>query len=448
MLAPVRSTQRISAQPSERERESETPAVPALPARALQMQRTHGNAAVTRMLMRSPATETPIRAGAGSGIVVSDTAPLYPKAEATGTALAQLAKDTPVKLTSDAGELHGVEADGKRGYVSKSDLFTAVDSLPAAKEAAFEQRAAAASAAIDAAGHTMGGKPPSVAGTAKVGSGIGFPKWFMDLQYKVSMMDQWGAEEEAAQQVLDDYATWYIETWHGGKVPASLQSAFQYVGRSSKNDAAAAAAGMQATRHFGGAKGSPNWCTATSTTSVLDGLRLMGYKPTVGPQDWANNAARTKSASGDKNFIGAPAAYASQLLPGDQVMYLFDGAQYGGHTVTVVDDLGDSFTHVSGNTGPAVGVGIGESKRLKTKPFDAFELSKCNQVDTKEQREASTKYIRSIDWGGKVLVYSILRYGAMFDELETLKALHPVNDAAAVKAILDKYKLAVLPVTV
>ena len=428
---------------------AERPAAPAPPvARVLALQQGHGNAAVTRMLMRSPAAETPIRMGAGTGIVMSDSAPLYPKADATGTPLAQLAKDTPVTLTSDAGEFHGVEAAGKRGYVSKGDLYTAVDSLPAAKEAAFEQRAAAASAAIDAAGHTMGGKPPSVAGTAKVGSGIGFPKWFMDLQYKVSMMDQWGAEEEAAQQVLDDYATWYIETWHGGKVPPSLQSAFQYVGRSSKNDAAAAAAGMQATRHFGGAKGSPNWCTATSTTSVIDGLALMGYKPRVGPQEWANNAARQKSATGEKNFIGSPAAYSAQLLPGDQVMYLFDGAQYGGHTVTVVDDLGDSFTHVSGNTGAAVGVGIGEARRLKGKPFDAFDLAQCNKVDTKEQREASTKYIRSIDWGGKVLVYSVLRYGAMFEELETLKSLHPVNDAAAVKKILDKYQLQVLPVTV
>jgi len=438
------------------EQEAEAPAAaPAAPlaaaappvATVLRLQQGHGNAAVTRMLMRTPTAETPIRAGAGTGKVFSDTADLRAKPDAASPSIAQLPKDTPVTLSSEAGEFYGVEAEGKRGYMARSDLFTAIEQLPAAKEAAYEARAAAASAAIDAAGHTMGGKPPAVAGTAKTGSGIGFPKWFMDLQYKISMMDQWGPEEEAAQQVLDDYATYYIETWHGGKVPASLASVFQYVGRSSKNDAAAAAGGMQSTRHFGGAKGSPNWCTATSTTSVIDGLKLMGYKPTVGAQDWANHVAMQKSAGGAKNFIGAPAAYSAPLLPGDQVMYLFDGAQYGGHTVTVVDDLGDSFTHVSGNTGAAVGVGIGEAKRLKGKPFDAFDLAQCNRVETKEQREESTKYIRAIDWGGKVLVYSVVRYGAMFDELETLKALDPVADAAAVKKILDKYKLAVLPVT-
>jgi hypothetical protein len=426
-------------------------------AAVLRMQQGRGNAVVARMLRPSSASvqrapgaapaEAPIRAGAGTGMVVSDSASFYEKPDAASKVLSQLTKDQSVKLVSDAGDFHGIDVEGKRGYASKSDLFTAVDSLPAAKETEFEQKAATASAAIDAAGHTMGGKAPTVAGTAKTGSGIGFPKWFMDLQYKVSMMDQWGPEEEAAQQVLDDYATWYVEMWHGGKVPPSLRSVFQYAGRSSKNDAAATAAGMQGTRHFGGAKGQPNWCTATSTTSVIDGLRSMGYQPRVGAQAWANNAAAQKSAAGAGNMIGAPAAYSAPLLPGDQVMYLFDGAQYGGHTVTVVDDLGGSFTHVSGNTGAAVGVGIGETTRMKGPPIPGFSLASCNKVATKEERDASTAYIRNINWGGKVLVYSIVRYGAMFDELETLKQLDPVSDADAIKKLLDKYKLQPATVT-
>lgn len=442
-------------------------AEPPAPARAvdavLQLQQGHGNAFVARMLKasgpslhRAPPTatapaapaETPIRADAGTGIVVSDTAKFLDKPKDDAKVLSELAKDKSVKLVSEAGPFYGVEVDGKRGYVRSGDLFTAVDSLPSAKEAEFEARAAAASKAMDDAKHTSGAAAYAVAGTAKTGSGIGFPKWFMELQLKVSMMDQWDALEEAAQQVLEDYANWYVQMWHGGKVPPSLKSMFEYVGRSSKNDAAARKGGMQGTAHYGGAKGQPNWCTATSTTGVLDGLRAMGYERTVGAQAWANNVAAQKSGTGKGNFIGAALAYTAPLLPGDQVMYLMKGAQYGGHTVTVVDDLGDSFTHISGNTGAAVGVGIGEVKRWKTVPMPGFSLASCNKVDTEADRTASSTYIGTVPWGDKVLTYSIVRYGALFDELESLKALDPVNDAAAIKKMLDKYKLKPATVTV
>lgn len=442
-------------------------AEPAAPARAvdavLQMQQGHGNAVVARMLQasgpslhRAPPTatapaapaETPIRADAGTGIVVSDTASFLEKPQEDAKVLSELTKDQSVSLRSEAGQFYGVEVGGKRGYVRAGDLFTAVDSLPSAKEGEFEARAAAVSKAIDDAGHTIGGKPAAVGGTAKVSSGIGFPKWFMDLQYKVSMMDQWDSVEEEAQQVLDDYANWYVQMWHGGKVPPSLKTMFEYVGRSSKNDAAARKGGKQGTQHYGGAKGQPNWCTATTTTGVIDGLKAMGYVPTVGAQKWANNVAAQKAASGKSNMIGAPLAYSAQLLPGDQVMYLFKGAQYGGHTVTVVDDLGDSFTHISGNTGAAIGVGIGEARRWKSPPMPGFSLAKCNSVETEQDRKDSTAYIATIPWGDKVLTYSIVRYGAMFDELETLKSLDPVNDAAAIKKLLDKYKLKPETVTV
>jgi len=40
-----------------------------------------------------------------------------------------------------------------------------------------------------------------------------------------------------------------------------------------------------------------------------------------------------------------------------------------------------------------------------------------------------------------VLIYSIVRYGAMFDELETLKAMDPATDADAIQKLLNKYKL-------
>lgn len=140
--------------------------------------------------------------------------------------------------------------------------------------------------------------------------------------------------------------------------------------------------------------------------------------------------------------VRPPDAYTAKLNPGDMVMYLFDGCQYGGHTVTVVDDLGDSFLHVSGNTGDAIAVGMGESKRLKGDPKaksggEAFKLGECNKVATADEQSASTAYIAKFDFGGKVLTYSIVRDSAFFAEIETIPDLpQPEQDK-----LLAKYKL-------
>ena len=53
-------------------------------------------------------------------------------------------------------------------------------------------------------------------------SGSALPDWFRQLQFKLSMVTTWAKEEEDAQQVLDDYATYYTEAWHG-EVPANLR---------------------------------------------------------------------------------------------------------------------------------------------------------------------------------------------------------------------------------
>ena len=124
------------------------------------------------------------------------------------------------------------------------------------------------------------------------------------------------------------------------------------------------------------------------------------------------------------------------------VMYLFDGCQYGGHTVTVVDDLGDSFLHVSGNTGDAIAVGMGESKRLKGDPKaksggESFKLGECLKVATPEEQTASTNYIGKFDFGGKVLTYAIVRDSAFFAEIESI----PELPQAEQDKLLAKYKL-------
>jgi len=227
---------------------------------------------------------------------------------------------------------------------------------------------------------------------------------------------------------------------------AEPQFLFQYAGRSSINQSSAAKGGFDSVGKFGGGinaqgKPNPNWCTQTSSTAIIAALRDMGYAPTTAKvEQFLNNNAFQK-AGGSPNLVGATAAYSAPLYPRDQLMYLFDGCQYGGHTVTVVDDLGDSFLHISGNTGDAIAVGIGEAKRLKSEPKvksgGTFKLAECNKVATQEERDASSAYIRGLDFGGKVLTHSIIRDSQFFAEIESIPEL-PEEDQ---EKLLKKYKL-------
>jgi hypothetical protein len=416
----------------------------------LRMQRTHGNAHVARLLAR-----TPIRAGAGTGSLAdADSAHVYEKPDEASKVVAELARGRSVDLTSDEGAFYGVAYDSTKGYVKSSALFTAIDAIPAAKEAEFAARAQTASDAIDAAGHTAA-KPLRGTGNAPTGTGVALPGWFRQLQFKLSMCSTWAKEEEAAQQVLDDYATFYVEAWHGD-LPPSLKILFQYAGRSSINQKSAAGGGFDSVGKFGGGltdKGTPkpNWCTQTSSSAILAALRDMGYAPTDAPDkidQFFNNIARQR-VGGSPLAVGAPQAISAKLNPGDQVMYLFDGCQYGGHTVTVVDDLGESFTHISGNTGDAIAVGMGEAKRLKGDPRSkagggAFKLGECLKVASQEERDASTAYIATFDFGGKVLTYSIIRDSQFFAEIESIPAL---ATTAEQDKLLAKYHLKRIAVT-
>ncbi len=167
----------------------------------------------------------------------------------------------------------------------------------------------------------------------------------------------------------------------------------------------------------------------------------MGYAPATDKIEAFLNNINFQKVGGSPNFVQAPAAYGAPLNPGDQVMYLFDGCQYGGHTVTVVDDLGDSFLHISGNTGDAISVGIGEAKRLRNDPKmkagGTFKLAECNKVATKDEMKASSAYIAGVDFGGKVLTYSIIRDSQFFAEIETIPELEKDEQ----DKLLKKYKL-------
>jgi hypothetical protein len=413
----------------------------------LSMQSTVGNRHVTRLLTEQRTamlSRMPIRKGAGKGsLAEAESADIFEAPDDASKKVGTLAKGKTVDLTSEEPGYYGVIADGQKGYVKSSELATAIDELPAAKDAEFAARAKTASDAIDAAGH-VAGKALRGTGTAPTTGGSALPDWFRQLQYKLSMVTTWAKEEDDAQQVLDDYMTFYMEAWHGD-VPPSLKFLFQYAGRSSINAASASKGGFAGVGKFGGGindkgKPNPNWCTQTSSSAIINALKDMGYAPTVKPEQFLSNIGFQKSG-GAKNTISGAAAYTAPLYPGDQVMYLFDKCQYGGHTVTVIDDLGASFLHISGNTGDAIAVGVGEAQRLTTEPKvkagGTFKLQECNKVDTQEERDASTKYIDGLDFGGKFLTYSIIRDSAFFAEIESIPEL-PTEEQ---DKLLLKYKL-------
>lgn len=390
----------------------------------------------------APATEQPIARGSGMLAEGKNSAPIYPTADDMGSPIAQLGQGQQVKLTAKTASFYAVELAGQKGYMKQADLITAVDGIPPEEMAQWEAKVKAASAAIDAAGHKPGAAVRGT-GTAPTSAGAALPQWFMDLQNKLMLMDDWKAEEEAAQHVLRDYATRYVQANHG-KVPPNVASLIDYLGRGEKTSAAAVKAGDKGTSHFGGAsKDSKNWCTQTTSIGVLDGLRSLGYAP-QDSNTWFTKVLFAK-VGGSAMKIGAPEAYTAQLHPGDQVMYLFDNCQYGGHTVTVLDDLGDTFTHASGNTGDGVGVGAGQDRRLKTTPTpkgsETFNLYRCNQVGSAEEMKNSTDFIAKFNFGGAKFIYSIVRYGAMFEELEALSNLDPATQASEEQALLTKLKL-------
>jgi hypothetical protein len=340
----------------------------------------------------------------------------------------------------DGGDALERDADGKAATMAASNTGGTASQL-----FAFQERAAAAAAAMDAAGHTQT-SPIRVEGTSPIGDGIMFPTWFFDLQAKLQLTETWAAEEETAQQVLRDYAKWHVDTYLEGKAPPSVLTLINYAGRSSLNDSAARKDGKRGTGRYLGYKGEKNWCTGTTTQGVLDGLAVLGLEPTTPPDkvgEWVVHVQR-QNAGGSSMIIGAPAAYTSALHSGDLVMWLADGSQYGGHAVTVVEDFGGSFTHISGNTGPGVGVAIGEAQRRTTLPTaksgsEVFKLSEANKSSTQAERHASNAYIKRFEFEGKMLVYSITRYGAMFEELGTLADLAPGSPERA--ALMTKYKL-------
>ncbi len=268
-------------------------------------------------------------------------------------------------LIGTAGDFFIVEVDGQRAYVKQAGIATAVDTPGDKTKEDWDKKLREMSDRLDKSGHKGGAALSGGGGMAKASSGphAAFSAEFMTLQNRLSLSETWDQELEDAQALLRDYALWYFASYHTTPLPPNVRIFFDYVGRSTKNAAAADKLKVKSTRHMGGyienGKRSIDWCTQSTSTAVMDALKESGTGI-----DFGKLQSMLPKAQGN---IGAPAAYTAPLMPGDMVMYLFKGCQFGGHAVTVIDDLGDSFTHVSGNSTNA-GVMIGEEKRLTKLP--------------------------------------------------------------------------------
>lgn len=291
--------------------------------------------------------------------------------------------------------------------------------------ASLDARGLAALEKVKASGHKRSG------GLLRgEGKGIdGFPPWFVELQDLLSVSIEWKAEEVEAQEVLHDYATWYAQQRHGGAMPASLEVFFRYLGSGQRNVADATAGGHRTAAAMGGVTGGSNWCQWATSKAAEIALAERGLKFKHGAHAWLNNAAKRKQGAG---AAYAATAYAAELRPGDYVSYFYQGCQAGGHAVTVVEDLGASFLHVSGNTGGVGAVRLQESPRM-TSPPPGFDQNKAM---------ASSEHCRSLSFGDAVLVWSITRAGDIWSELAQLDAQHPAADPAAYQALLDRLELA------
>jgi hypothetical protein len=415
-------------------------------ATALQLQRTHGNLAVRGWLARkpNPAPAKPLPAdqlirGLGSAAIVDEDVEgtLYDAPDDTRAPVGTLPKGQSVTLIGTAGDFYIIEFDDKRAYVKQRGIATAIDTPGDQLKADWDAKLRAMEDRLDRSNHKGGAALSAGGGMARASSGphSAFSAEFMRLQNRLSLSDTWDQDLEDAQALLRDYALWYFTSYHSTAIPPNVRIFLDYVGRSTKNAASADKMKVKSTAHLGGfikdGQRSIDWCTQSTSQAVMDALAESKSGVTF-------TALQQKLLPAAKGYINGAAAYTAPLMPGDMVMYLFNGCQFGGHAVTVIDDLGDSFTHVSGNSTNA-GVMIGEQRRLTKEPAGPgkFDLAQAcpgpvykdkerTQLDkdaTNAAHEAANKYLRTFDagFGDGALIYSITRYGSLLSGLTAPK---------------------------
>ncbi|MHB8626885.1 MAG: hypothetical protein ACYDBJ_08150 [Aggregatilineales bacterium] len=105
----------------------------------------------------------------------------------------------------------------------------------------------------------------------------------------------WGDTEEAAQNLLHDYAVWRATKDNGGRLPPSLEVFFRYIGRSAANlDANRKYANDPAQTYYDapptagelGAGQKYNWCQSATSTVFITALAEIGMHPPPLEKGW------------------------------------------------------------------------------------------------------------------------------------------------------------------
>lgn len=277
------------------------------------------------------------------------------------------------------------------------------------------------------------------AGDTPRGRIAGFPPWFATLQDRLIDSAQWRKDqEEDGQLLLAEYATKRFAQFYKGdasKIPGTMKVYIQYIGRSTSNQKAAAAAGFKSTANVGGAAGAKLWCASAGSSSVKLALESVGLGFAIPYETWMNVPPGVPS-------VGLPAAGVDAAIrPGDQISYLHGGLGTGGHTVTALSEsvgVGSVFEHVSGNAGGGTSgsVRLGSS-HPRAKPPATLTW---DDISTKSPDVLKAP-------ADKMWVYVIVRYSQFWDELGAidLTVANPWATGPGA-AFLAKHKLKALAV--
>jgi len=180
--------------------------------------------------------------------------------------------------------------------------------------------------------------------------------WFSRLQKLLIQRQTWGKEEEEAQHLLQDYASWRASQSSTGSLPPTLEFLFRYVGRSEANDKAIKGFANNAPRtgELGGAGAemingtlveAKNWCAQAASTPLTKLLREKGLRFKSGFDAWLNKG------KGKKFLIGQPKSTTADLFPGDVITLIGSGTPVSGHVATIIEHKGDQIVMISGNAG-------------------------------------------------------------------------------------------------
>jgi hypothetical protein len=320
-------------------------------AQIVSLQRTAGNAAVTRMLARDPDPAAPAAPAAEGGVAE--------------------------KLLAGAFDDTGDYKPDGTGFASGE-----LDGL-------LKQTGSAWGGGIDTSapptGQSVDGSKPS--GGDSAGKSVGeHPPWVAAFQNKlIGVLGQWSHDDKVAQRLMQVFLRAWTRLKNSGQMAANVAVFYQYAGAHEEN---AASQGMGTA----GTKGveQSNWCQQASTYAVCEALLRNGLRFKSPPGQEGKERLGTsrinevgkqagkyetwlKGGGGSRTAWGGDKCWASAISPGD--VFSFYSAAHGptstGHVVTAVTgaNAGEetAITVVSGNAG-GESVRVEEIQRVKPPP--------------------------------------------------------------------------------